>query len=202
MRTLRAIQFPEDDGPLAHPVRPESYLRIDNFYTPTVYNKGAELVRMIHTLIGKDGFRRGMDLYIRRHDNHAATIEDFVAAMQDASGVDLGRFKRWYGQAGTPEITVEDRWDAATGSYELDVAQKVPPTPGQPDKLPMLIPLAMGLLAADGAELPTRIEGESESRAGTRVLALCRGAGAVSALSIWRQRRCRRCCAAFRRRSS
>ena len=172
VRTLRAIQFPEDDGPLAHPVRPESYLRIDNFYTPTVYNKGAELVRMIHTLIGKDGFRRGMDLYIRRHDNHAATIEDFVAAMQDASGVDLSRFKRWYAQAGTPEITVEDRWDAATSSYELSVAQKVPPTPGQPDKLPMLIPLAMGLLAADGAELPTRIEGESESRAGTRVLAL------------------------------
>ena len=172
VRTLRAIQFPEDDGPLAHPVRPESYLRIDNFYTPTVYNKGAELVRMIHTLIGKDGFRRGMDLYIRRHDNHAATIEDFVAAMQEAGGVDLGRFKRWYAQAGTPEITVEDRWDAATNSYELNVAQKVPPTPGQPDKLPMLIPLAMGLLAADGAELPTRIEGESESRAGTRVLAL------------------------------
>jgi aminopeptidase N len=172
VRTLRAIQFPEDDGPLAHPVRPESYLRIDNFYTPTVYNKGAELVRMIHTLIGKDGFRRGMDLYIRRHDNHAATIEDFVAAMQDASGVDLSRFKRWYGQAGTPEITVEDRWDAATSSYELSVAQKVPPTPGQPEKLPMLIPLAMGLLTADGAELPTRIEGESESHAGTRVLAL------------------------------
>ena len=172
VRTLRAIQFPEDDGPLAHPVRPESYLRIDNFYTPTVYNKGAELVRMIHTLIGKDGFRRGMDLYIRRHDNHAATIEDFVAAMQDAGGVDLGRFKRWYGQAGTPEITVEDRWDAATNSYELNVAQKVPPTPGQPDKLPMLIPLAIGLLAADGAELPTRIEGEGESQAGTRVLAL------------------------------
>ena len=172
VRILRATQFPEDDGPLAHPVRPESYLRIDNFYTPTVYNKGAELVRMIHTLIGKDGFRRGMDLYIRRHDNHAATIEDFVAAMQDASGADLGRFKRWYGQAGTPEITVEDRWDAATSSYELNVTQKVPPTPGQADKLPMLIPLAMGLLAADGGELPTRIEGETESRVGTRVLAL------------------------------
>src|SRR5271168_3149890 len=172
VRALRAIQFPEDDGPLAHPVRPESYLRIDNFYTPTVYNKGAELVRMIHTLIGKDGFRRGMDLYIRRHDNHAATIEDFVAAMQEAGGVDLGRFKLWYEQAGTPEITVEDRWDATTNSYELTVAQKVPPTPGQPDKLPMLIPLAMGLLAADGAELPTRIEGEAAGRVGTRVLPL------------------------------
>jgi aminopeptidase N len=172
VRTLRAIQFPEDDGPLAHPVRPDSYIRIDNFYTPTVYNKGAEVIRMIHTLLGKDGFRRGMDLYIRRHDNQAATIEDFVAAMQDASGVDLGRFKRWYGQAGTPEITVDDRWDAATNSYQLNVAQKVPPTPGQPDKLPMLIPLAMGLLGADGGELPTRLEGEAESRTGTRVLAL------------------------------
>ncbi len=170
VRTLRAIQFPEDDGPLAHPVRPDSYLRIDNFYTPTVYNKGAEVIRMIQTLIGKDGFRRGMDLYIRRHDNHAATIEDFVAAMQDGGGVDLSRFKLWYTQAGTPELTIEDRWDAASGVYELNVAQKVPPTPGQPEKSPMLTPLAIGLLAEDGSELPTRLDGEAESRAGTRVL--------------------------------
>ena len=172
VRTLRAVQFPEDDGPLAHPVRPDSYISIDNFYTPTVYNKGAELVRMIHTLIDKDGFRRGMDLYIRRHDNHAATIEDFVAAMQDASGVDLGQFKRWYEQAGTPEITIEDRWDAAARSYELTAQQKVPPTPGQPDKLPMLIPLAMGLIGPEGGELPTRLEDEVAGRAGTRVLPL------------------------------
>ena len=176
VRTLRAIQFPEDDGPLAHPVRPESYLRIDNFYTATVYNKGAELVRMIHTLVGADGFRRGMDLYIARHDNHAATIEDFVAAMQQAGGVDLSRFKLWYQQAGTPEITVEDRWDTAGNVYELTVAQQVPPTPGQPDKLPMLIPLAIGLLGADGGELPARLAGEAVTEgagpAGTRVLAL------------------------------
>src|SRR6516225_6309049 len=172
VRNLRAIQFPEDDGPLAHPVRPDSYIRIDNFYTPTVYNKGAELVRMIHTLVGKEGFRRGMDLYIGRHDNHAATIEDFVAAMRDASGVDLGQFKRWYEQAGTPEITIEDRWAPATRSYELTAAQKVPPTPGQPEKLPMLIPLAMGLIGPDGAELPIRLEGESQSRTGTRIIAL------------------------------
>jgi aminopeptidase N len=170
VRSLRAIQFPEDDGPLAHPVRPDSYIRIDNFYTPTVYNKGAELVRMIQTLVGKEGFRRGMDLYIGRHDNHAATIEDFVAAMQDASGVDLGQFKRWYEQAGTPEITVEDRWDEASASYELTAAQKVPPTPGQPEKLPMLIPLAMGLIGPDGAELPTRLEGDAASVTGTRVI--------------------------------
>jgi aminopeptidase N len=172
VRSLRAIQFPEDDGPLAHPVRPDSYIRIDNFYTPTVYNKGAELVRMIHTLVGKDGFRRGMDLYIGRHDNHAATIEDFVAAMQDASGVDLGQFKRWYQQAGTPEITIEGRWDAATRSYELTAVQKVPSTPGQPEKLPMLIPLAMGLISRDGAELPTRLEGEAAGSTETRVIPL------------------------------
>jgi len=172
VRTLRAIQFPEDDGPLAHPVRPDSYLRIDNFYTPTVYNKGAELVRMIHTLIGKGGFRRGMDLYIQRHDNDAVTIEDFVAAMQDASGVDLSQFKRWYEQAGTPEITIGDRWDAATGSYEMTVEQKVPPTPGQAEKLPMLIPLAMGLIGPDGEEWPTRLASETRSRVGTRVIAL------------------------------
>ena len=172
VRSLRAMQFPEDDGPLAHPVRPDSYIRIDNFYTPTVYNKGAELVRMIHTLVGRDAFRRGMDLYIGRHDNHAVTIEDFVAAMQDASGVDLGRFKRWYEQAGTPEITVEGRWDRKTKSYELSITQKVPSTPGQAEKLPMLIPLAMGLLGPDGAELPTRLEEETESREGTRVITL------------------------------
>jgi aminopeptidase N len=172
VRTLRAIQFPEDDGPLAHPVRPDSYIRIDNFYTPTVYNKGAELVRMIHTLIGKEAFRRGMDLYISRHDNHAATIEDFVAAMQDASGVDLGQFKRWYEQAGTPEITIDGRWDAATRCYELTAAQNVPATPGQPEKVPMLIPLAMGLIGTDGAELPTRLQGEEASRTGTRVIPL------------------------------
>jgi aminopeptidase N len=172
VRSLRAIQFPEDDGPLAHPVRPDSYIRIDNFYTPTVYNKGAELVRMIHTLIGREVFRRGMDLYIRRHDNHAVTIEDFVAAMQDASGVDLGQFKRWYEQAGTPEITVEDHWDEASRSYELTAAQRVPATPGQPNKLPMLIPLAMGLIGPDGTEFPTRVEGEAAGAPGTRVIPL------------------------------
>ena len=172
VRMLRAMQFPEDDGPLAHPVRPNSYIRIDNFYTPTVYNKGAELVRMIHTLLGREAFRRGMDLYIRRHDNQAVTIEDFVAAMQDASGVDLGQFKRWYEQAGRPEITIEDRWDKATKSYELSIAQKAPPTPGQAEKLPMLIPLAMGLLGPDGAELRTRLEDEAESQDGTRVITL------------------------------
>ena len=172
VRALRGSQFPEDAGPLAHPVRPQSYLRIDNFYTATVYNKGAELVRMIHTLIGPAAFRRGMDLYIAQHDNHAATIEDFVAAMEQASGAELGQFALWYEQAGTPEIAVEEHYDAAARRYELALTQRVPPTPGQPDKRPMLIPVAMGLIGANGAELPTRLENEPQASSGTRVLGL------------------------------
>jgi aminopeptidase N len=172
VRRLRAAQFPEDAGPLAHPVQPASYIQIDNFYTATVYNKGAELVRMIRTLLGKDGFRKGMDLYFRRHDNHAVTIEDFVAAMQDANGVDLAQFRRWYHQAGTPEITVTDRYDAARHSYELTLSQTTPPTPGQPTKEPVVIPVAMGLFAPDGSPLPTRLAGEDTAEAGTRVLTL------------------------------
>ncbi|MBV8778338.1 MAG: aminopeptidase N, partial [Alphaproteobacteria bacterium] len=170
IRALRASQFPEDAGPLAHPVQPQSYLRIDNFYTATVYNKGAELIRMMHTLLGRDGFRKGMDLYFRRHDNSAATIPDFVAAMQDASGVDLSEFARWYRQAGTPEVTVEDRYDPASKTYELTVSQKTPPTPGQPEKEAVPIPVAMGLLGPNGDQLPTRLDGEAQAREGTRLL--------------------------------
>jgi aminopeptidase N len=188
-------QFPEDAGPLAHPVQPQSYLRIDNFYTATVYNKGAELIRMMHTLLGRDGFRRGMDLYIERHDNSAATIPDFVAAMQDASGIDLSEFARWYHQAGTPEITIEDRYDADTKSFELTVSQKTPPTPGQPEKQPVPIPIAMGLLGPNGDEMPTRLVGETAAHDGTRSrlrpaapdfpLCRCRGAaGAVAAARL------------------
>ena len=170
IRALRSSQFPEDAGPLAHPVQPESYLRIDNFYTATVYNKGAELIRMMHTLLGGEGFRKGMDLYIARHDNSAATIPDFVSAMQDASGADLSEFARWYHQAGTPEITVEDHYDANAKSYELTVSQKTPPTPGQPEKQPVPIPIAMGLLGPNGDEMPTRLLGEAVARDGTRLL--------------------------------
>src|SRR5579864_805678 len=161
IRALRAAQFPEDAGPLAHPVQPQSYLRIDNFYTATVYEKGAELIRMIHALLGAEGFRRGMDLYIARNDNRAATIDDFVAAMQEAGGVDLGDFARWSRHAGTPEITVEDHYDPASRAYELEVTQRVPPTPGQPAKQPMPIPLAVGLLGQNGDEWPTRLDGEA-----------------------------------------
>jgi aminopeptidase N len=170
VRRLRAAQFPEDAGPLAHPVRPDSYVAIDNFYTATVYQKGAEVVRMLHTLIGAANFRKGMDLYFARHDNSAVTIEDFVAAMQDASGVDLGEFSRWYAQAGTPVLTVSDEYDPAARRYTLTLRQETPPTPGQPDKQPLPVPLAMGLLGPNGAEMPTRLEGENAARDGTRVL--------------------------------
>ncbi|MGH7070571.1 MAG: aminopeptidase N, partial [Acetobacteraceae bacterium] len=167
---LRAGQFREDAGPLAHPVQPDRYVAIDNFYTATVYNKGAEVIRMMATIIGKAAFRRGMDLYFDRHDNQAVTIEDFVAAMEAASGVDLGRFRRWYHQAGTPTLTITDDYDSAHRRYRLSVAQATPPTPHQPEKEPLVIPLAMGLLGPDGAELSTQLEGESAPRFGTRVL--------------------------------
>ncbi len=157
VRRLRAAQFPEDAGPMAHPVRPDSYIEIDNFYTPTVYDKGAEVVRLLHTRVGAANFRRGMDLYFQRHDNQAVTIEDFVAAMQDASGIDLGGFKRWYGQAGTPEVTVEDSHDAAARRYTLTLRQRTPATPGQPDKAPLPIPVAMGLLDANGQQIAERL---------------------------------------------
>jgi aminopeptidase N len=170
VHVLRATQFPEDDGPLAHPVQPDSYLEINNFYTATVYNKGAELVRMIRTLIGAEAFRRGMDLYFERHDNHAVTIGDFVGAMQDASDVDLGRFRHWYVQAGTPQIEIDDAYDPATGTLRLTVTQLTAPTPGQPDKQPLLIPLAIGLLGETGEELPARAPGEPAAFAGTRIL--------------------------------
>ena len=125
VRALRAAQFREDAGPLAHPVQPDSYITIDNFYTATVYNKGAEVIRMMATIIGREAFRRGMDLYFARHDNQAVTIDDFAQAMQDASGVDLTRFRRWYHQAGTPQVAVSDSYDAATRRYTLTLAQRI-----------------------------------------------------------------------------
>ena len=170
VRGLRAAQFREDAGPLAHPVQPDSYMAIDNFYTATVYNKGAEVIRMMATIIGRQAFRAGMDLYFQRHDNSAVTIDDFVQAMQDASGVDLQRFKLWYHQAGTPEVSVEDSYDAATKRFSLTIRQTTAPTPGQPEKRPQVIPVAMGLLDGNGQELATRLDGEAEAVAGTRVL--------------------------------
>jgi aminopeptidase N len=154
VRGLRAAQFVEDAGPLAHPVRPETYKEINNFYTATVYEKGAEVVRMVQTLIGPEKFRAGMDLYFARHDGEAATVEQFIQCFADASGRDLTQFMRWYSQAGTPQVTVTGRFDAAAKAYTVDCKQTVPPTPGQPAKEPMVIPLALGLVGKDGRDLP------------------------------------------------
>ena len=172
VRALRAAQFPEDAGPMAHPVRPQSYMEISNFYTATVYEKGAEVVRMIHTLLGAQDFRKGMDLYFRRHDGQAVTTDDFVQAMQDASGVDLSQFRRWYDQAGTPVLDVASDYDAQSRRYTLNVKQSCPPTPGQETKAAFHIPLAVGLVRADGSDVALRLEGEPAAGAATRVLSV------------------------------
>jgi aminopeptidase N len=143
VRVLRAAQFPEDSGPLAHPIRPDSYQEISNFYTATVYNKGAEVIRMMHTLVGTERFRRGTDLYFDRHDGEAVTCEDFVTAIEDGAGIDLRQFRRWYTQAGTPMVAA--RLDHAGDIATLTLTQTVPPTPGQADKQPMVIPLRLAL---------------------------------------------------------
>ena len=164
VRSLRAHQFVEDAGPLAHPVRPELYHEINNFYTTTVYDKGGEVVRMIKTLLGPDLFRQGMDLYFARHDGEAATVEQFVKCFADASGRDFSQFMRWYTQAGTPEVVAAPHYDARTQTFRLDVTQTVPPTPGQPTKEPMVIPLTVGLVGRDGADLPLAIDGRQLAR--------------------------------------
>ena len=172
VRLLRTHQFAEDAGPMAHPVQPDSYIEINNFYTATVYNKGAEVVRMMHTLLGRAGFRRGMDCYFDRHDGQAVTVEDFVRAMEDANDVELGQFRRWYTQAGTPELDVASEYDAQGKRYTLLIRQTCPPTPGQPTKQPFHIPLAMALLDETGAELPLQLDGESQPGTGQRLLEL------------------------------
>jgi aminopeptidase N len=172
VRALRAAQFPEDAGPMAHPVRPDAYIEINNFYTSTVYEKGAEVVRMIQTLIGKPAFRRGMDLYFERHDGQAVTCDDFVAAMSDASGVDLTQFKHWYDYAGTPQLRARGDFDAGTQRYLLTLSQSRP-TAADPGP-PFHIPVAIGLVGPDGKDLPIRLAGESAAAGGqtTRVLSL------------------------------
>jgi len=157
VRLLRASQFREDAGPLAHPVRPEAYAAIDNFYTATVYNKGAEVIRMMRTLIGAEAYHRGIDLYFPRHDNSAATIDDFARCMEDASGMDFSAFKRWYAQAGTPLVTVQDAYDAAARRYTLTLTQAPGPGPTQPNLEPWVIPVAMGLVLPDGASVHERV---------------------------------------------
>jgi aminopeptidase N len=159
VKTLRARQFPEDGGPLAHPARPNSYIEINNFYTPTVYEKGAEICRMMKTLIGEAAFRKAMDIYFERHDGDAATVEDFVACMADASGRDLSQFFKWYEQAGTPRVGVSKRYDAKTQTFDVTLEQRTAPTPGQALKQPMQIPLGIGLVGRDGEDMVLDLEG-------------------------------------------
>ena len=162
VRVLRAAQFPEDAGPMAHPIRPDSYQEINNFYTVTVYEKGAEVIRMLQTLVGRDGFRRGMDLYFERHDGQAVTCDDFVAAIADANAVALGQFGRWYSQAGTPRLRASGRYDAQARRYLLSIEQSCPPSPGQPEKAPFHVPLALGLVGPDGRDCELRISEERD----------------------------------------
>ncbi|MDR1368394.1 MAG: aminopeptidase N [Candidatus Accumulibacter sp.] len=170
-RILRAVQFPEDAGPMAHPVRPASYVEINNFYTATVYEKGAEIVRMIQTLIGRDAFRRGMAIYFERHDGQAVTCDDFVVAMMAASNFDFDRFMIWYRQAGTPRLSASGEYDAEGKRYVLKLAQSCDPTPGQPEKHPALIPVALGLVGPDGRDFDLSEESSTEVET-TRVLQL------------------------------
>ncbi|MGN6518133.1 MAG: aminopeptidase N [Dokdonella sp.] len=173
VRLLWRAQFSEDAGPLAHPVRPDRYSEINNFYTATVYEKGAEIVRMLAVVLGRDGFRSGLDLYFARHDGHAATIEDFLAALGDANGVDLSPWLAWYEQAGTPQLRASGRHDAARRCYELTLEQHTAPTPGQPHKRALPIPVAVALFDRAGRALPLRLDGEAGGSATSeRVLLL------------------------------
>ena len=171
---LRTHQFAEDAGPMAHAVRPDSFIEISNFYTLTVYEKGSEVVGMIHTLLGAAGFRKGSDLYFERHDGQAVTCDDFIKAMEDANGVDLTQFKRWYSQAGTPRLAVSESYDSAAKTYSLTFRQSCPPTPGQPgdSKKPFVIPVELGLLDKQGGEIALRLQGEAAAGGITRVISV------------------------------
>ena len=163
VRMLRQVQFSEDAGPMAHPVRPDSYVEINNFYTVTIYEKGAEVVRMYQTLLGRDGFRKGMDLYFERHDGQAVSCDDFRAAMAHSSGRDLAQFERWYSQSGTPQLKVQSRYDADKQTYELTLSQSCKPGVGQKKPLPFHIPVAVGLLNAQGRDMPLHLAGVAAS---------------------------------------
>ncbi|MFD1191242.1 aminopeptidase N [Phenylobacterium conjunctum] len=161
VKALRARQFAEDQGPLAHPVRPSSYLKIDNFYTATIYEKGAEVIRMLRTLIGPELFRKGMDLYFDRWDGHATTVEEFIRCFAEVSGQDLSDFFAWYEQAGTPRLDLKHAYDAAARTLTLELSQKIDPTPGQPDKRPLPTPVRVGLLDAEGRTLAFQRDGQA-----------------------------------------
>ena len=169
---LRTHQFAEDAGPMAHAVRPESFIEISNFYTLTVYEKGSEVVGMIRTLVGAEGFRKGSDLYFERHDGQAVTCDDFVKAMEDANGVDLTQFKRWYSQAGTPRLAVSEAYDAAAKTYSLTFRQSCPDTPDKVEKRPFVIPVELGLLDSQGQGIALRLSGESAAQGTSRVISV------------------------------
>lgn len=169
---LRTHQFAEDAGPMAHAVRPESFIEISNFYTLTVYEKGSEVVRMIRTLLGEEGFRKGSDLYFQRHDGQAVTCDDFIKAMEDANGVDLTQFKRWYSQAGTPRLAISEAYDSTAKTYSLTFRQSYPATPDKVEKLPFVIPVELGLLDAKGDALPLRLASETVAAGTSRVLSV------------------------------
>jgi len=184
---LRNTQFREDSGPTAHPVQPDAYQAIDNFYTTTIYEKGSELIRMLHTLLGEETFMRGMALYVSRHDGSAATCNDFVQAMEDAEReargeapprFDFDQFRRWYHQAGTPLLHIQRHWDGERGELELQISQHTPATPGQSDKQPLVIPLAIGLVGQGGSALPLCLTARAPSRP---LPPPCRPAGARAA---------------------
>ncbi len=172
VKMLRMRQFREDAGPLAHPVQPQSYIAIDNFYTATVYEKGAEVIGMLNTLVGPEGYRKATDLYFERHDGEAATVEDWVKCFEDSNGRDLEQFRLWYRQAGTPVVEAKGAYDPAEKTYTLTLKQTVPPTPGQPEKKPMHMPIRLGLVSQDGRALPLTLEGENAAGPDERVVEL------------------------------
>jgi len=184
VRLLRTVQFAEDAGPMAHPIRPDSYSEINNFYTVTVYEKGAEVIRMIHTLVGEAGFRRGMDLYFKRHDGHAVTCDDFRLAMADANERDLKQFERWYSQAGTPTLSVSGSYDLGAASYTLTVRQQCAPGNGGEANQPYHLPLAMALLSKQGTRLPLTLAGEAGPGPLERVIELTESEQQITFINV------------------
>ena len=189
---LRSAQFPEDAGPMAHPVRPDEYLEINNFYTTTIYEKGAEVVRMMQTLVGRAGFGAGLALYLQRHDGQAVTCDDFAQAMADANPASelarlLPQFKRWYSQAGTPVVRAEGHYDAERQSYTLKLSQRCPATPGQPDKQPFVIPVRLGLVDPDGRDLPLQLADGTQAIEGNHTVVLTEAETTLEFIHVDRQ---------------
>ena len=201
VRLLRNIQFPEDAGPMAHPVRPDSYVEINNFYTATVYNKGAEVIRMYQALLGEEGFKNGLKLYFERHDGQAVTTDDFLAAMADANNFDLDQLRTWYNQSGTPVLDISGDYDEEAQRFRLHVSQSCPATPGQPVKQPFLIPLQVGLVGPDGRDMPLQLVGEDRMESTPRGYCLSRQRNSLSISSMCGLLRPHRCCVIFPLRS-